>query len=157
MPAAIRRFALLTLLVITLPACAPRSRSAAPAPVDPEAFNRELLDAWDAHDIDRILTFYTDDVVYEDVPTVENGWGPVLRGRQMLRESLVEMFEDMPDVGFRFVSASGVGDRMLVEWIMTGSRWRDFTGEFSIPAVSVITLEGDKIASDRDYYDDTAS
>ena len=76
-----------------------------------------------------------------------------MRGQQMFRESLVEMFEDMPDLAFQLVSASRVGDRMLVEWIMTGSRWRDFIGEFSIPAVSVITLEGDKIASDRDYYD----
>jgi len=36
---------------------------------------------------------------------------------------------------------------------MTGTRYLDHTGEFSIRAVSVIELEGDKIAAVSDYYD----
>jgi steroid delta-isomerase-like uncharacterized protein len=111
------------------------------------------LDAWNSHDIDRILTYYTEDAFYEDVPTVENGWGVPSRGHQMIRESLVGMFEEMSDLGFEFVSASGAGDRMVVEWIMTGTHYRDFSGRFSIRGVSPIKLKGDKIASVSDYYD----
>jgi ketosteroid isomerase-like protein len=99
------------------------------------------------------LTYYTDDAVYEDVPSVENGWDVPLRGHQMIRESLVGTFEEMSDLGFEFVSASDAGDRIVVEWIMTGTHYGDFTGRFSIRGVSVIKLKGDKIASVRDYYD----
>lgn len=99
------------------------------------------------------MTYYTDDALFEDVPSVANGWDVPLRGNQMIRESLAGTFEKMSDLGFEFVSASGAGDPLVVEWIMTGTRYGEFTGSFSIRAVSVIRLEGDKIASERDYYD----
>lgn len=119
----------------------------------PDAFAKEWLEAWNAHDIDRILTYYTDDAYFEDVAAVGNGWDVPLIGHQMIRESLVRLFKEMSDVEFKNVSVSGAGDRMVVEWIMTGTHYRDFTGKFSIQAVSVIKLKGDKIAWDRDYYD----
>lgn len=118
-----------------------------------DAFAREFTEAWDSHDVDRILTFYTDDAFYEDVPNVENGWAEPMHGHEMIRESLVETFEEMPDLGLEFVSASAAGDRMVIEWIMTGTRYLDYSGRFSIRGVSVITLEGDKIARVSDYYD----
>lgn len=151
MLAAHARCALLCLLVIMLPACAQEPRSS--TTLTPDSFAREWLDAFDSHDIDRLLTYYTDDAFYEDVPNVENGWDVPLRGHQMIRESVAGGFEEMSDLGFEFVSASSAGDRMVVEWIMTGTHYRDFTGRFSIRGVSVIELEGDKIASVSDYYD----
>jgi steroid delta-isomerase-like uncharacterized protein len=151
MPAANVHFALLCLLVIMLPACAQEPRSS--TALTPDGFASEWLDAWNSHDVDRILTYYTDDAFYEDVPNVENGWALPVRGHQMIRESLVGTFEGMSDLGFELVSASGAGDRMVVEWIMTGTHYRDFSGRFSIRAVSVIKLKGDKIASVSDYYD----
>ncbi|HSM18585.1 MAG TPA: nuclear transport factor 2 family protein [Gemmatimonadales bacterium] len=151
MPAANVRFALLCLLLIMLPACGQEPRSS--PTLTPDAFAREWIEAWDSRDVDRILTYYTDDAFYEDVPTVENGWGEPLRGHQMIRESVAEGFEDMSDLGFEFVSASDAGDRLVVEWIMTGTHYRDYTGRFSIRGVSVIKLKGDKIASVSDYYD----
>lgn len=151
MPAANVRVALLCLLVIMLAACSQEPQSG--PTLTPDSFAREWLDAFDSHDIDRLLTYYTDDAFYEDVPSVENGWDVPLRGHQMIRESVARGFEEMSDLGFEFVSASSAGDRMVVEWIMTGTHYRDFTGSFSIRGVSVIELEGDKIASVSDYYD----
>lgn len=127
-----------------------QERSAA---VNHDAFARDWLEAWDSQDVDRILTFYTEDAFYEDVPTVDNGWGPALRGREMIRESVTQTFDDMSDLGFEFVSASGAGDQMVVEWIMTGTHYRDHTGSFSVRGVSVVELAGDKVASVSDYYD----
>ena len=88
MPAANVRFALWCLLVMTLPSCAqePQSR----VTVSPDTFASEWIEAWDSHDVDRILTFYTDDAFYEDVPNVENGWAEPMRGHEMIRKSLVE-------------------------------------------------------------------
>jgi steroid delta-isomerase-like uncharacterized protein len=151
MPAGNVHSPLLWLLVIVLPACAQEPRSS--TTLTPDSFAREWTEAWNSRDVDRILTYYTEDAFYEDVPTVENGWGVPLRGHQMIREALVETFADMSDLGFEFVSASGAGDRMVVEWIMTGTHYRDYTGRFSIRGVSVIKREGDRIASVSDYYD----
>jgi len=110
------------------------------------------MEAWDSKDVDRISTLYTDDAFYEDVPNVENGWVAPMRGRQMIRESLVETFEEISDLGFELVSASDTGDRVVVEWIMTGAHFRQYIGRLSICGVSVIKLKGDKIAWVREYY-----
>ncbi|NIR80288.1 MAG: nuclear transport factor 2 family protein, partial [Gemmatimonadetes bacterium] len=143
--------ALSCLLLITLPACS-RQPSPGETPA-PDGFATGWIEAWDSRDVDRILTYYADDAFYEDVPTVENGWGEATRGHAMIREALVQMFEEMPDLGFELVSASGAGDRMVVEWIMTGTRYLDYTGGFSIRGVSVVTLEEGRIAAVSDYYD----
>lgn len=119
----------------------------------PDAFGREWTAAWDSRDVDRILTFYTEDALFDDVPSVDNGWDKLLHGHQPMRESLARTFDEMPDLGFGFVSASSSEDRMVIEWIMTGTRYLDFTGRFSTRGVSVIELKGGKIASEHDYYD----
>jgi steroid delta-isomerase-like uncharacterized protein len=147
----IRHWVCYCLPLLLLSSCAPEPQSG-PA-TSPEAFASRLLDAWDSHDIDQILTFYAEDAFYEDVPNVENGWAVPMQGRPMIRESLIETFEEMPDLGFEMVSASSAGNRLVVEWIMSGTQYREFTGDFSIRGVSVIRLEEGEIAWVRDYYD----
>lgn len=139
------------LLLIMLPSCAREPQ--AKASVSPDAFAREWLEAWNSRDVDRVVAYYTEDAIYVDVPNVDNGFTEPWRGHQMIRNALAGMFRDMPDLGFEFVTAFGAGDRMVVEWVMTGTRWRESTGEYSIRGVSVLRLNGDKIASQSDYYD----
>lgn len=145
------RFALSCLLAIVLAACSQEARPG--PPWTPDDFARAWLDAFGSHDIDRLLTYYTDDALLEDVTIVESRGIAPARGHRMIREFLVPMFEEMPDLAFEFVSASSAGDRMVVEWVMTGTRYRHFSGSFSIRGVSVIELAEGKIASERDYYD----
>lgn len=150
-------FTLLCVLVTAIQARAQEQRSGSRQ--DPELFAREWLGAWNSHDVDRILTFYTGDAVYEDVPTVTNGWGVPQRGHEMIRDALIQMFEEMPDMAFEMVSASNVGGRLAVESIMTGTQTGDYpalpaTGRsISIRLVSLIELSGGRIVSERDYYD----
>jgi steroid delta-isomerase-like uncharacterized protein len=119
----------------------------------PDSFVRGWLDAWNSHNVDRILSYYTEDAFFEDVPSVENGWDVPLHGQQIIRKSVDSTFKEMPDLKFELDSTSVAGDRMVVEWTMTGTRYRGFTGRFSTRAVSVLALEGDKIVRERDYYD----
>lgn len=151
MPAVSVRCVLSCLLLIVLPSCSRERRSDTKS--SPEDFAREWIAAWDSRDVDRILSFYAEDASYEDVPTLQNGWGEPARGRARIRESVEETFQGMPDLGFELVSASGAGDRMVVEWIMTGTRYRGHTGSFSVRGVSVVRREGGEIASVSDYYD----
>lgn len=126
---------------------------------DADRFVAELLAAWNSRDVDRILTYYAADAVYEDVPNVENGWDEPWRGEDMIREALVGMFQGMPDLSFELVSASTTGSSLAVEWIMTGTHEGDFTGlpatgrTISIRGVSISKLAGSEIVSQRDYYD----
>jgi steroid delta-isomerase-like uncharacterized protein len=151
MPNEKMRLRFLWLLVIVMAACT--GQPPAGSIWSPEDFAREWIEAWNSQDIDHLVTYYTEDAFYEDVPSVENGWGGPSRGHEMIREALAEMFEEMPDLGFEFVSASATGARMVVEWIMTGTRYLDDIGRFSIRGVSVITLEDHRIAAVSDYYD----
>jgi steroid delta-isomerase-like uncharacterized protein len=150
-PAGNGRLLLVGLLAVVLAACAEESPSN--TTLGPDRFGRAWIEAWDSQEVERILSYYADDAFYEDVPNVENGWAAPMRGHDMIRESLVETFAEMPDLGFDFVSASAAGDRMVVEWIMQGTRYRDVSGRFSIRGVSVIKLDGGKIISVSDYYD----
>lgn len=127
---------------------------------DPDRFATQWLEAFSSGDADRILMFYTDDVVYEDVPSVENGWDSrPLRGKQELREALVEGFIAMPDLGFELESVRTTGSGMVVEWTMTGTHTGDWpslpaTGRsISIRGVTLAEVEQGRIAWSRDYYD----
>jgi steroid delta-isomerase-like uncharacterized protein len=126
----------------------------------PDRFATQWLEAWSSGDVDRILMFYTDDVVYEDVPSVDNGWDSrPLHGKQELREALVEGFTAMPDLGFELGSVRTNGKGMVVEWTMTGTHTGDWPGlpatgrSISIRGVTLAEVEGSRVARSRDYYD----
>ena len=42
---------------------------------------RESFEAWNAHDVDRLVSDYTDDALYEDVPNATAYHGIAERGR----------------------------------------------------------------------------
>ena len=77
-------FAVSCPLVTTFPAYAQQAPSG--AKLTPDAFARTWTAAWNSHDVDRILSFYTEDAFYEDVPSVVNGWDKPLHGHQMREE-----------------------------------------------------------------------
>jgi ketosteroid isomerase-like protein len=54
-------------------------------------YNAEWLKAWSDKDVDRLLTFYADDVVYKDAQTAQG-----LRGQAALRAYLTGLFAAMP-------------------------------------------------------------
>jgi nuclear transport factor 2 (NTF2) superfamily protein len=77
-------FAVSCLLVTTFPAYAEQAPSG--AKLTPDAFARTWTAAWNSRDVDRILSLYTEDAFYEDVPSVVNGWDKPLHGHQIREE-----------------------------------------------------------------------
>jgi ketosteroid isomerase-like protein len=81
---------------------------------------REVLDAFNRHDLDGILAFFSEDAVFES-PRGPQPWGTRFEGKQAVREGLAARFEGIPDVHYgedrHFVS----GDRGASEWTLTGS------------------------------------
>ena len=58
-----------------------------------------LCEAFNAHDLDRIMTFFADDCVLE-MPRGPDPWGARYEGRDAVRRALASRFEGLPDVHY---------------------------------------------------------
>lgn len=82
-----------------------------------------LCDAFNAHDLDRIMMFFADDCVL-DMPRGPEPWGTRFEGRQAVKAGLAGRFAGLPDVHYgdeaHFVDeAAGTG---MSKWTLTGTR-----------------------------------
>jgi steroid delta-isomerase-like uncharacterized protein len=110
----------------------------------------EPFAAWNSHDADKVASFYTDDVVYEDV-----AFGLKANGQVQMRKLAADFFAGIPDLKLEVVSNTSRGDRGSVEWVFSGTDVGLYkTGKkFSVRGASVYELRGGKFSSNRDYYD----
>ena len=106
--------------------------------------------AWNAHDANKVASFYTDDVVYEDV-----AFGLTAHGHAEMRKLAADFFAGVPDLKLEVVSNTSMGNRGSVEWVFSGTDVGLYkTGKkFSVRGASVYQLRGGKFSSNRDYYD----
>jgi steroid delta-isomerase-like uncharacterized protein len=106
--------------------------------------------AWNAHDANQVASFYTEEVVYEDV-----AFGIKARGQEELRKMAAGFFTGVPDLKLEIVSHTSTGNRGSVEWVFSGTDVGLYkTGKkFSVRGASVYELRGGKFSSNRDYYD----
>jgi ketosteroid isomerase-like protein len=79
-----------------------------------------LLDAFNAHDIDAVMRFFSDDCVLE-MPRGADPWGRRLAGRERVREGLASRFAGIPDVHYGDARHWVAGDRGCSEWLLTGT------------------------------------
>jgi ketosteroid isomerase-like protein len=81
----------------------------------------ELCAAFNAHDLDRIMAFFSDDCVLE-MPRGSNPWGSRFEGKANVRQALATRFEGLPDVHYgdeeHFVDAAA--DTGMSKWTLTG-------------------------------------
>lgn len=106
--------------------------------------------AWNTHDADKVASFYTDDVVYEDV-----AFGLKAQGHVEMRKMAADFFAGVPDLKLEVVGNTSMGNRGSVEWVFSGTDVGLYkTGKkFSVRGASVYELRGGKFSSNRDYYD----
>jgi steroid delta-isomerase-like uncharacterized protein len=97
-------------------------REAAMSEPATEATLREVLDAFNRHDLDAIMAHFADDPVFES-PRGADPWGTRFVGREEVRAGLAKRFEGIPDVHYgedrHFLSTTG--DRGVSEWLLTGT------------------------------------
>jgi ketosteroid isomerase-like protein len=79
-----------------------------------------MVDGFNAHDLDAIMSLFSDDCVFES-PRGSEPWGRRFEGQAAVREGLGARFSTIPDVHYgesgHFVS----GDRGVSEWTLTGT------------------------------------
>ena len=81
-----------------------------------------LCEAFNAHDLDRIMAFFADDCVLE-MPRGNKPWGSRAEGKANVRKGLAGRFEGLPDVHYgddeHFVDeAANTG---ISKWTLTGT------------------------------------
>jgi ketosteroid isomerase-like protein len=81
-----------------------------------------LCEAFNAHDLDRIMAFFADDCVLE-MPRGSKPWGSRFEGKPDVRQALATRFEGLPDVHYgkdeHFVDLSA--NTGISKWTLTGT------------------------------------
>jgi ketosteroid isomerase-like protein len=86
---------------------------------DPGGLTR-LLDAFNAHDLDAIMSFFCEDCVLE-TPRGDHPWGTRFEGLAAVREGLAQRFRGLPDVHYADEEHWVCGDRGVSRWLLTGT------------------------------------
>jgi steroid delta-isomerase-like uncharacterized protein len=124
-------------------------RSAAERAID------DWAQAWSSpHDLERLVALFTDDVLYEDVPT-----GAVNHGKDELRPFANAFFAAYPDITFELTSRFASGSQGGAEWVGRGTDLGDRPGRpatgktFEFRGASIFEFADGKIRRCSDYRD----
>jgi ketosteroid isomerase-like protein len=80
-----------------------------------------FLDAFNAHDLDAIMSFFAEDCVME-MPRGPGPGGRRLIGKDQVREGIRSRLDGIPDVHYGDDSHWLCGDRGVSEWTLRGTQ-----------------------------------
>jgi ketosteroid isomerase-like protein len=83
---------------------------------------RKICAAFNAHDLDKIMTFFADDCVLE-LPRGREPWGTRYEGKDKVRKGLATRFEGLPDVhyGNEQHLVDEDANAGMSKWLLTGT------------------------------------
>lgn len=81
---------------------------------------RAIAAAFDSHDLDRIMSFFADDAVFES-PRGAEAWGTRFTGKAAVREAFAGRFSGIPDVRYRDDEHFVDSDRGASAWTLSGT------------------------------------
>ena len=80
----------------------------------------EVLAAFNRHDLEAIMAYFTEDAVLE-MPRGAESFGTRFVGKAAVREGLASRFAGIPDVHYSEDRHFACGDRGVSEWLLTGT------------------------------------
>ena len=77
--------------------------------IDKEVFAKEWIEVWNSHDLDRILSHYSDDIEITSpmIKTVMGIAEVTLRGKENVREYWETALKRVPDLHFELIGVTG--------------------------------------------------
>ena len=110
---------------------------------------REIAAGFDRHDLDAIMAHFTDDCVFEG-PRGKEPFGKRWEGRDAVRAAFADRFASIPDVRYTDDSHFVDGDRVVSEWLISGTT----TDGQRIEArgCDIWTFRGDKIRVKNSFW-----
>lgn len=82
---------------------------------------KAILEAFNAHDLDRVMSFFADDCSL-DMPRGAEPWGTRVVGKAAVRQALAGRFQGLPDVHYGEARHWGGANMVASEWLLTGTR-----------------------------------
>lgn len=108
---------------------------------------QQVIEAWQAKDIDKVLSFMTDDIVWHYAAAAM----PPVRSKAAAAKLLARFQADMHQIQWRIFSHAETGDRLFVEGV---DEYRSPEGHrVATPYAGVLDFRGDLICGWRDYVD----
>jgi limonene-1,2-epoxide hydrolase len=106
-----------------------------------------VINAWRAKDIDGVLSFMHDDIVWHYAAAI----APPLRGKSKARKFLEGMAPQVGDVTWRIFDYAERGERLFVEGV---DEYVSVEGRLiSAPYAGVVEFQDGKIIGLREYFD----
>jgi steroid delta-isomerase-like uncharacterized protein len=110
---------------------------------------KRFLEAFNRHDLDAIMSFFTDDCVF-NMPRGPAPEGRSAVGKEAVRSLLATRFEGIPDVHYGDDRHFVAGDRGVSEWLLTGTTR---AGErVEVRGCDLFEFRGDKISRKDSYW-----
>ena len=116
---------------------------------DPVSVLKDYDAAWNAHDVEGVMAFFTDDAVVRMEPPPPDEFGGVYTGKEQIRSGFVEPLM----VGFHVESIDhqvageqeGVGDRVIWTAMVSGDIFKQMGAEPPVESTAEAIVQGDKI------------
>ncbi len=118
------------------------------APVS-EQLMKDISAAFNSRDVDRIVSFFTDDATF----WLARGPEPVgrtLAGKEVIRKALADRFKVIPDMRWEHKDYIFAGPNAISVWTVKG---RSADGEdLNYQGCDIYTFRGDKICAKDTYW-----
>ena len=114
----------------------------------------DFLDAFSQHDINRSISFFSDDCVYTDM-----AFEKTYNGKKELADFFNQLSKEFPDHKWELVSIFSTTNKVAFESIWSGTH--SYSSNPDIPATgnlvklkasTIMEFRDDKICKVRDYY-----
>ena len=152
MPALLNRYLVTIALVFAaiVPSAYAEERSAANVV-------QEFLASWHSHDMDKIMSFVSEDCHYENVPSL-SGANPVIMGRQKIHEFLAPFFLKDPlivpfKVDTEIKDTIAGGDGVAIQRV---DHFEIGNSKFALQVAGLFKVKDGKIVYWIDYFDGAA-
>jgi len=110
---------------------------------------KTILAAFNAHDLDRIMSFFAEDCVLE-MPRGPDPWGSRYIGAASVREGLRSRFAGIPDVHYGEDSHFAVGDFGVSQWTLRGTAKNG--QRIEVRGCDLLTFRDGKIVKKDSYW-----
>ena len=108
-----------------------------------------FLEAFNAHDTDAVMAFFTEDCVL-DMPRGPGPGGLRLVGKEQVRTGIQSRFDGIPDIHYGDDSHFACGDRGVSEWTIRGTQR---TGEpIEVRGCDLLEFRDGKISRKDSYW-----
>ena len=107
-----------------------------------------FANAFNAHDVDRILSYMTDDCVFE-ASAGPDADGEKFVGKEAVKKAFEDVFKTYPDAHWSNTRHFISGERAVSEWIFTGTKQDG--SKVEVTGCDLFTFHGEKIAIKNSY------